>query len=132
MRATGVKYRNSRTSKLMYIRGSNEPIVFTSDKDGFNALIIDSQGKEVSRQTFDLLTPDDFEKFLTELPETHMLMLASYGDVSSITQGTKDFLKKMGGDQIEKYESGMAYVFAGIIGKTKGKDESSDDNSTMV
>jgi len=85
MRSTGTRYRNAKTAKLMYIRGDNEPISYKSDEEGFATLVIDSEGKEVSRKTYDLLTPDDFEKFLTGVPDKHMLMLASHGDISSIT-----------------------------------------------
>jgi len=59
-------------------------------------------------------------------------MLASYDDISTISDTAKEFLTTMGADQLHDYKPNMAYVFSGLVGKTKGKDELSDDDGTKI
>jgi len=65
MRATGALYPQQKTAQLIYLRGGNK-ISFKSDKPGFNVLVIDKDGNEVSRGTYDSA---GFDKVISELVE---------------------------------------------------------------
>lgn len=104
---------------------------------GFNALVIDENGQKYTEEIFDIGSeeggPQKFNDFLQGLMENHMLLLAVFEDgQKDLMQESKDYLKGLGADNIDELEYRFGYIFAGVIGKTTGKDQMSTSDKTYI
>jgi cupin superfamily acireductone dioxygenase involved in methionine salvage len=65
--------------------------------------------------------------------ENHMLLLAVFEDgEKDLMPESKDYIKALGGTEIDNIKYRHGYIFAGVVGKTSGKDQMSTSDKTYI